>query len=129
MWNWILLRIKRWVQPELERALDTLAQVRRQLDKASAENLQLKNRNEVLSRKVEHLETEVGDLQRALARDEQRTNNQVELIARLEQKQAEMLRTMAKAEAMVDALKDRVLKLEAERGNLPNFGTKGPKDN
>gem|GEM_PF-6948075 len=125
----MVIKIKRWVQPELDKALRTVAIMRKQLDKASVENLELKNRNEKLSRKVEHLEITVNDLQRALAREEQRTQTQLELIERMEQKQGEMMKTIARFDAMVDGLKGRLIKLEAERGRWIDFGKDGPKTN
>lgn len=129
MRQWIILRIKIWVQPELDRTRGLLRQANIALDKALRENTHLKNRNDELNTKVNGLESDVRDLQRDLEREKQSKSTQQEVIARMEQNQERMDKALAKAEAMIDSLKERVIKLDAERGKWTDFGSNGPKNN
>lgn len=88
--HFILIRLKRWVQPELDRTVALLRKANEQLDRTLAENTQLKNRNDALRVKVNKLEADNRDLHQQLSLLKQAKELQGETIARMERHQKEL---------------------------------------
>lgn len=125
MKQWIILRVKTWVQPELDRTRGLLRQANVALDKALRENMNLKNRNEQLNTRVNELESGMRDLRRELDRERETTQMQAEVIARMESAQQRLEQAMGKAEEKMAYMTDRIMKLEID---LRIFHTDGSKD-
>ena len=104
-------RIKRWVQPELDRTHALLKQANTQLDHALRENMSLKNRNEELNVQVHRLEADNRDLHHQLDLLRAANKLQAEAIDRMERHQREL-------QDKYDNMVARVMQLEAKLGIL-----------
>ena len=105
----VLLWLRQWAEPELRRSARLLKQANTQLDHALGENLELKNRNEVLKRHVEKLESDNKDLKQAMELLQQANKLQSDTINRMDSFQRELA-------GRVEYLVGRVIQLDAERG-------------
>jgi predicted nuclease with TOPRIM domain len=112
--NVFMLIIMRWVEPQLRRTQRLLTQANVQLDKALKENLHLKNRNEELARHVERLESDNGELHRAIKTLREANKVQVEMMDRMERSQKDLM-------DRVERLVGRVMQLEVQLGNTPKL--------
>lgn len=112
----VILRVKRWVQPELDRTMNLLKDVRQQLEKTSHENRRLNRENATLRQQVTSLESDVQELRKALRREEEKTATMQDMLARMEQQQQQQMRELNKATAIIESLSDRIYVLEVERG-------------
>ena len=103
-----MLRVKRWIQPELDRAVALLRKANAQLERTLEENTQLKNRNEQLHVQVNRLMADTKELHHQLEMLRQANTMQGETIAKMEKYQKEL---MDKYEHMLT----RVIMLEARK--------------
>ena len=103
----ILVRLKRWAQPELDRTLVLLKKANEQLERTLHENTILVNRNEELQVKVHRLESDSRDLHHQLDLLRKANELQGTIIDKLERHQRELT---DKYEYMLG----RVLQLEAK---------------
>lgn len=112
--QWIVIQVKRWVQPELDRTRDLLKKANRQLDHALRDNTELRNRNEQLKVQVNRLESDNKDLKHNLALLKQANDMQAETIHRMEKRQKELM-------DRVYDLVGRVIVLETAAGRTPEL--------
>lgn len=112
--QWIVIRVKRWVQPELDRTRGLLKKANDQLDHALRDNTELRNRNEALKVQVNRLESDNRDLKQQLALLQKANELQAETIARMERRQKDLM-------DRVEHLVARVVRLETEAGRTPNL--------
>ncbi len=88
--KFIVIRLKRWVQPELDRTVSLLRKANEQLDRTLRENTDLRNRNEALNVKVNGLVADNRDLHQQIALLKNTNELQGETIARMERYQKEL---------------------------------------
>lgn len=112
--QWIVIRVKRWVQPELDRTRGLLKKANDQLDHALRDNTELRNRNEALKVQVNRLESDNRDLKEKLGLLQKANELQAETIAKMERRQKELM-------DKVDHLVGRVITLEARDGTRSNL--------
>ncbi len=110
----LLTRLKRWVQPELDRTLVLLRQANRQLDHALTENIQLKAQNDLLTEQVDRLTVDNRELHRQMALLKQANDMQKVTIERMERYQLEL-------QNRLEHLIARVVQLEVRQGGKPQL--------
>ena len=104
----MLLRLKRWVQPELDRTLSLLRQANDQLGRTLKENTQLRMMNDELRSHVTRLEADNLTLHHQLDLLKKANELQGQTIDRMERHQRELIEKC-------DQLLVRVIQLEARQ--------------
>lgn len=102
----VILRLKRWAQPELDRTLGLLRQANAQLDRTLRENTTLRNRNEELNVQVNRLQADNKELHHQIDLLKQARDMQAQTIERMERSYRELREKH-------DYLYGRVVQLEA----------------
>lgn len=110
--KFLVLRLKRWAQPELDRTMALLKKANDQLDRTLRENTALKNRNEELHVQVNKLQADNRDLHHELDLLKKANELQGDTIARME-------RYQKKLQDKYEHMFARVVQLEARLGIEP----------
>ncbi|MCB0790873.1 MAG: hypothetical protein KDB97_03830 [Flavobacteriales bacterium] len=84
-------------------------------------NLRLQREKRERDQQISALKVDLGTVQRQLS-DEEKKNEDLMRLVKAQGAQLEVLRiALNKQEAQIDGLKDRIVKLEAERGKWDDF--------